>query len=147
MSLKIVPIHQDEAFAFVTQNHRHHKAPRGAKFCLAVADGDRIVGVATVGRPVARALQDGWTLEVNRLCTDGTKNACSMLYSACWRVAREMGYHKLITYILDTETGSSLKAANWRFVGARGGGTWNMPSRPRVDKHPTQQKLMFEITI
>lgn len=105
------------------------------------------MGVATIGRPVARMLDDGWTLEVNRLCTDGTKNACSKLYSAAWRVAKNMGYKKLITYILDSENGSSLFASNWKCVGERGGGSWNVKSRPRVDKHPLPKKLLFEVTV
>jgi hypothetical protein len=98
-----------------------------------------------VGRPVARNLDNGWTLEVNRLCTDGTKNACSMLYSASWRVAKNLGYKKLITYILSEETGASLKASNWKCIGESGGGSWNCENRPRVDKHPTQKKIKFEI--
>lgn len=83
-----------------------------------------IVGVAIVGRPVSRYLGDGWTLEVNRLCTDGTKNACSFLYSATWRVAKNLGYKKLITYILDSENGASLKASGWKCVGKCGGKCW-----------------------
>lgn len=145
MKLEIVPIFQDEAFAFIEQFHRHHKKPVGSVFQIALSDGEKIIGVAIVGRPVSRRLDDGWVLEVTRLCTDGTKNACSKLYSACWRVAKELGYRKLITYILSTETGTSLRAAGWKCIGERGGGSWNVPSRPRVDKHPTQKKIMFEI--
>jgi len=143
--LSIVPIKQDEAKAFINQKHRHHKAPVGSIFQIAVAKDEKIVGVAMVGRPVARHLDNGWTLEVNRLCTDGTKNACSMLYSASWRVAKNLGYKKLITYILSKETGASLKASNWKCIGQSGGGSWNCQSRPRVDKHPTQKKIKFEI--
>ena len=143
MAIEIVPIFQDEAFAFIEQNHRHHKKPVGSLFQIACSDGKKIVGVAVVGRPVARHLQDGFTCEVTRLCTDGTKNAASMLYAACWRAARAMGYRKLITYILDTEPGTTLRAAGWKEIGKRGGGSWNVPSRPRVDKHPTQKKIMF----
>ena len=144
MSLSIVPCTQSEAKAFVAQNHRHHKAPLGSIFQIACAEGERIVGVAIVGRPVARMLDDGWTVELTRLCTDGTKNACSMLYSACWRAARNLGYRKLITYILDTEPGTSLTAAGWKCVGKVEGRSWSCPSRPRVDKHPMQGKLRFE---
>lgn len=143
--LEIVPIFQDEAFAFIEQYHRHHKKPVGSVFQIAMSDGEKIVGVAIVGRPVSRMLNDGWTLEVTRLCTDGTPNACSKLYSASWRVTRELGYRKLITYILNTEPGTSLAAAGWKLIGERGGGSWSVPSRPRVDKHPTQKKLLFEI--
>jgi len=143
--LEIVPIDLAEASAFITEHHRHHKPPVGHKFSLGCAEGEKVVGVATVGRPVSRHLDDGWTLEVNRLCTDGTKNACSMLYAAAWRVAKNMGYRKLITYILDTESGVSLTAAGWTCIGKRGGGSWSVPSRPRVDKFPTQAKLLFEV--
>ena len=101
--LEICPITLKEANAFVERHHRHHKPVAGHKFSIGCTDGERIVGVAIVGRPVSRYLDNGWTLEVNRLCTDGTRNACSMLYTAAWRAARAMGYHKLITYILDNE--------------------------------------------
>jgi hypothetical protein len=144
MRLVVVPIDFAEANAFVRQHHRHHKPMPGAKFSIAVSDGEKIVGVAMVGRPVARMLDDGWTLEVNRVATDGTKNACSILYAAAWRAARAMGWKKLITYILDTEPGTSLNAAGWKCVGQAGGGHWGRESRPRVDKHPTQGKIRWE---
>lgn len=145
--LSIVPIFQDEAFSFIDQFHRHHKKPVGSVFQIACSDGDKIVGVAIVGRPNGRHQQNGFTLEVTRLCTDGTPNACSKLYSACWRVAKEMGYTKLITYILNSEPGISLHASGWRLVGERGGGSWSVKSRPRVDKHPLQKKLLFEVSV
>ncbi len=109
MSLSIVPISQKEAFLFVKQLHRHHKPPRGSVFQLAAVKDGEIVGVAIVGRPVARRLQDGWTLEVNRCCTDGTRNACSFLYGAAWRAAKALGYRKLITYTLPAEGGGEPK--------------------------------------
>lgn len=144
MALNIVPVTQREALAFVGEHHRHHKPPCGSVFQVAASDGGRIVGVAMVGRPVSRKLQDGWTLEVNRCCTDGTPNACSMLYGAAWRVARALGYRRLITYTLPDQGGTSLRGAGWRVVGERGGGSWNVPSRPRVDTAPTQTKLLWE---
>lgn len=145
MSLEIVPVTLAEANAFVEKHHRHHKPVVGHKFCLAVSDGE-IRGVAIVGRPVARMLDDGWTLEVNRVCTDGTRNACSMLYGASWRAARAMGYRKLITYTLPEEGGASLRAAGWKLIGERGGGNWNVPSRPRIDTAQLLQgqKLLWE---
>ena len=82
MSLIITPISLDEANAFVSVHHRHHRPVPGAKFCLAVSECDTVHGVAIIGRPVARKLDNGWTLEVNRVCTDGARNACSMLYGA-----------------------------------------------------------------
>lgn len=144
MTLRIVPVSFAEANAFVAKHHRHHKPVTGCKFAVAAADDGRVVGVALVGRPVARSLDDGWTLEVNRLCTDGHRNACSMLYAAAWRAARALGYQKLITYTLDTEPGASLRAAGWRVVGRTAGGSWHCPSRPRVDTHPLQAKLRWE---
>jgi hypothetical protein len=103
------------------------------KFSIAVSAGDKVVGVAIVGRPVSRHLDNGWVLEVNRCCTDGTKNACSMLYGAAWRAAKAWGYRRLITYTLPAEGGASLKASGWNLVGERGGGNWNVKSRPRID--------------
>ena len=139
--LDICPISLAEANAFVAEHHRHHKPVVGHKFSIGCTDGEKIVGVAIVGRPVSRYLDDGWTLEVNRCCTDGTRNACSMLYAAAWRAARAMGYHKLITYILDTESGTSLKAAGWKCVGQAGGLRWTGKRRPEVDLCPAQMKI------
>ena len=147
--LELVPITLAEANAFVREYHRHHAPVPGAKFCVAVARGKEdeessICGVAIVGRPVARLLDDGWTLEVNRTCTDGTKNANSMLYGACRRAAFALGYKRLITYTLSEESGVSLTAAGWRCIGEAGGGTWSRKNRPRVDTHPMQTKLRWE---
>lgn len=142
--LEIVPITQKEANAFVKKHHRHHKPVVGSKFQIACAKEGEIVGVVIVGRPVARKLDNGWTLEVNRLCTVGEKNVCSMLYSAAWRVAKNMGYKRLITYILSQENGVSLNAAGWKCLGAAGGGNWNCETRPRVDTEHTGKKTLFE---
>lgn len=131
--MEITPINFDEANAFVSRYHRHHRPMQGCKFCVAVSEGDLVVGVAIVGRPVARKIDDGWTLEVNRCCTDGTKNACSMLYGAAWRAAKALGYRRLITYTLPEEGGASLRASNWKMIGLAGGGNWNCKSRPRID--------------
>lgn len=143
--LELVPISLAEANEFVRQHHRHHRPVTGHKFSVAAASGGEIVGVAIVGRPVSRYLDDGWTLEVNRLCTDGTHNACSFLYAAAWRAAKNMGYKKLITYILDTETGTSLRAAGWKCVGQAGGKRWTGVRRSEVELYPAQMKLKFEI--
>ena len=144
MSLAIVPCSISDACEYIYQVHRHHKPSKGGFFAVACAADERICGVAMVGRPVARALNDGWTAEVTRLATDGTPNACSMLYAACWRAARALGYRKLITYILASEPGTSLKAAGWHAVGEVRGRSWHCPTRPRVDRHPLQDKLRFE---
>lgn len=142
--LDIVPVTLKEANAFVEQYHRHHRPVVGHKFSIAATDGEKIVGVSIVGRPVSRYMDDGLTLEVTRLCTDGTHNACSILYAASWRAARAMGYKKLITYILESETGSSLKAAGWKCVGKAGGLRWTGKRRPTVDLCPAQMKIRFE---
>lgn len=141
--MDIIPITLGEANLFVQRHHRHHGKVVGHKYSIGLSDGDAVRGVCIVGRPVARALDDGWTLEVTRCCTDGIKNGCSMLYASAWRAARAMGYKKIITYTLSDESGVSLSAAGWKFVHKTKGGSWNCKSRPRVDKHPTQQKLMF----
>ena len=145
-ALQLQPITYKEACDFIAEHHRHHIPPQGWKWGIAVNNGERVVGVVTVGRPVARAFDNGWTLEVTRCCTDGTRNACSMLYRAAWRAARAMGYRKLITYKLAEEGGASLRASGWRIVGEVTGRSWSCPSRPRVDKHPTQGKLRWEVT-
>jgi len=132
-SLRIVPVRFADACGFVTMWHRHHAPPVGCKFCLGVADeADVLRGVAITGRPVARAFDDGLTLEVIRTATDGTANANSMLYGASWRAARALGYHRLVTYTQAGETGTSLRAAGWRVVAERAPRPgWNVPSRPR----------------
>jgi len=142
--LRVVPCSLREASAYVAQYHRHHKPPRGGKFAVAVADEERVRGVAIVGRPVSRVLQDGWTLEVTRLATDGARNACSLLYGAAWRAARAMGYRRVVTYTLPSEGGGSLRGAGWTLIGEVGGGSWSRESRPRVDEHPLQRKLRWE---
>ncbi len=144
MTLHLQPITFDEAARFIRQHHRHHLPPVGWKFGVAVNDGERVVGVATIGRPVARMLDDGLTLELTRCCTDGTQHAASMLYGAAWRAARALGYRRLITYTLVEEPGTSLKAAGWKALYETKGGSWSCESRPRVDKHPTGQKRLWE---
>lgn len=142
--MTVVPCTIQDAIEYVRQHHRHHRPPLSGLFAVACAKDGVICGVAIVGRPVARMLQDGWTAEVTRLATDGTKNACSILYAACWRAARALGYRRLITYTLNTEPGTSLRAAGWKCLGETGGGSWSVPSRPRVDRHPLQRKLKWE---
>lgn len=144
---ELQPITLNEANEFVTKYHRHHNRVQGHKFSIALNDGCQVIGVAIIGRPVARMLDNGWTLEVTRLCIiEGYRDACSMLYAAAWRAVKALGYKRLITYILKSETGVSLQAANWRLIGEAGGGSWHRKNRPRIDKHPTEQKLLFEIS-
>ena len=144
--LELQPISYREACDFVKNNHSHHLPPQGWKFGIAVNDGNKIVGVVTVGRPVSRHLDDGWTLEITRCCTDRTKHAASMLYGASWRAVKAMGYKRLITYTLQTEKCTSLIAANYKLIGIAGGGNWNCKSRPRIDKAPTEQKILWAMT-
>lgn len=124
--LIVVPVSLRRANAYVAEYHRHHKPARGHKFSLGVATMDgTLVGVAIVGRPVARTYDDGLTLEVNRTCTDGTDNANSALYGAAWRAARALGFTRLITYTQEGESGVSLKAAGYRVVAERPArGSW-----------------------
>jgi hypothetical protein len=146
--LRVVPITLHEANHYIAEHHRHHRATRGCILLAAVADeAETIRGVGVVGRPVARLLQDGYTAEVTRLCTDGAPNACSMLYRALWRAARAVGYLRLVTYTLPQEGGTSLRAAGFALVGEAGGGSWSRPQngRPRVDLHPLQGKLRWEL--
>jgi len=132
--MELVPLTYEQAAQFVDAHHRHHRRPVGHKFSVGVIAADQLVGVAIVGRPVARGYDDGRTLEVNRTCTDGTPNANSMLYGAAWRAAKALGYRRLITYTQTGESGASLRGAGWRMIGElppRSG--WWTPSRPRDD--------------
>ena len=142
--LTLVPISLADANAFVARNHRHHKPVTGHKFSIGCTENGELVGVAIVGRPVSRYLDNGLTLEVNRLCTTGSKNACSFLYAAAARAAKAMGYRKIITYTLDTEPGTSLRAAGWVCAGIAGGKRWTGQRRPAVDLYPPQMKLRYE---
>ena len=144
MKLRVVPLTLAEANQFVRLHHRHHKPVVGYKFCIGAADeAGEVRGVALVGRPVARNLDDGWTLEVNRVATAGAANCCSLLYGACWRAGRAMGYRRMVTYTLPKEGGGALRAAGWRLIGEAGGGEWSSKGRPRVTLHP-ELKLRWE---
>lgn len=119
------PIDYYNAAAFVGIHHRHNKPPVGHKFSIGCYDSKGLlVGVCMVGRPIGRYLDDGLTLEVNRCCTDGTRNACSMLYGAAQRAAAALGYKRIVTYTLESENGSSLRASNWICDGPAGGTHW-----------------------
>lgn len=150
MKYELQPITLKEAQAFVNQNHRHNVAPQGHKFSIGLNDGEKVIGVIIVGRPISRHKDDGMTLEVTRNCVlDGYKDACSMLYAAAWRVTKNLGYKRLITYTLKSEPGTSLKAAGWKVIGEteykpKG---WNVPSRPRVmaERYPIEQKTIWEV--
>lgn len=142
--IKAVPLELKQANEFVGTLHRHHQAVHRDKFRVGAEVDGRLVGVAQVGRPVSRMLDDGHTVEVVRLCTDGTKDVCSFLYSRCARAAKELGYSRIITYILETESGASLFASGWAEVALTSGGSWDRPSRSRESKAPTCPKRRFE---
>lgn len=153
-SLSIRPCKLRDANAYVAAYHRHNQPTNGHKYSLAVYDGDRLCGVAIAGQPVARLLDDGLTIEIRRVCTDGTRNACSILYGACCRVAKAMGYKRVVTYTLVSEPGASLKASGFKSVGEAGGGSWNREQRPReieqttlfgtVKKYSDEKKIRWE---
>jgi hypothetical protein len=135
----------DEANAFVNELHRHHPPVVGHLFSIGAFVGSKLVGVAIIGRPISRHRDDGLTAEVTRLCTDGTKNACSFLYGKAAKAAFALGFTKIGTYTLPDEGGASLRAAGWTLIGERGGGEWTSPTRPRkTGKHPTGTKLLWE---
>lgn len=142
--IELRPCTRDAARAFIAAHHRHHGVPVGWLWLHGVHDADGVLaGIAVVGRPVARGLDDGLTMEVTRLCTLGVRNACSMLYSAARRAAIAKGYRRGLTYILDSEHGSSLLAAGWHPLWTVEGRSWDTPSRPREDDHPTCDKQAF----
>lgn len=145
--LALAPCDFDIAAAFVREHHRHHTPPQGHKFSLAAMHGNKTVGVVIVGRPVSRRRDDGRTLEVTRLCTNGHRNACSFLYNAASRAAFALGYSRIGTYILKREPGTSLVAAGWKLIAETPGKSWSVPSRPRDDKHPIEPKLLFERSV
>lgn len=147
MTLDAVPIALAEANAFVTAHHRHHKPVVGHKFSIGASIGDLIVGVCIIGRPVSRHRDDGLTLEVTRLCTDGTRNACSFLYGRAAKAAFALGYRRIGTYTTPAEGGASLRAAGWRLLAETPGKSWSVQSRPRVDTHPLGQKHLWEAAV
>lgn len=145
--LQLCALDFDVAADLVLRLHRHHTPPVGHKFSLGAWADNVLVGCVIVGRPVARRRDDGVTLEVTRLATDGHRNACSFLYGAAARATFALGYRRIGTYILKSEPGTSLRAAGWKLIGERGGGSWSVPSRLRIDKHPTEPKMLFELEV
>ena len=145
--MKLTHVELKEANAFVEDLHRHCKPMQGHRFSIGAEHAGELVGVAIIGRPVARKTCQRTVVEVSRLCTDGTKNACSFLYGAAARAAKALGYAKIQTFILEEEPGTSLKAAGWQPVGetAAGAQGWTRGSRPRPDDpSPKGQKTKYE---
>lgn len=147
MRLALRPITLRSANAYVRDVHRHHDAVRGHLWSIAAEVGGAVVGVAIVGRPISKALQDGLTVEVRRVATDGTRNACSFLYGAAWRTAKAHGYVRALTYILKSEPGTSLRAAGWLRGPDVPGEMWDRPSRRRgVSTHVQgQDKVRWQV--
>ena len=130
--LRLRPLAIKAARLYIAEHHRHNAAPNGGLFAAGVEDEDGALrGVAIVARPVARLNADGWTCEVTRCCTDGARNACSMLYGAAARAAKALGYRRILTYTLDREPGIALRAAGWKEVAKVRGQSWNRKGRPR----------------
>lgn len=148
MSLRLTPVSFDQANEHVQAWHRHSDPVVGMKFCVGAADDDNVLrAVAIVGRPVARHFDDGLTLEVLRVASDGTRNANSLLYGACARASFALGYRRLITYTLTAEGGTSLRASGWKVIAerpARPG--WDAPSRPRSnDRYLSSPRQLWEV--
>lgn len=144
-ALVIVPLSLAMANAFVKDHHRHRGPVIGHRFSLGVVDSTRSLrGVAIIGRPVARQLNQESVCEVTRLATDGCRNASSKLYAAASRVARDMGFARCVTYTLVSEFGTSLRAAGWRPTGITRAKSWNSASRPRIDLYPLCDKVRWE---
>lgn len=142
-NLELRPCSFAMARDFVGLYHRHNKPPVGHKFSVACYEGDRLCGVCMVGRPVSRYLDDGVTLEVNRCCTDGTKNACSMLYGAACRAAKALGYKRIVTYTRESEPGTSLRASNWRCDGMAGGTHWTGKRYDQLEMQLDEMKIRW----
>lgn len=140
--LEAIPLELREANEFVEKLHRHHDAVYRDKFrCGAIDESGKLRAVVQCARPISRRFDDGKTIEVVRLCSDGYENACSFLYSRMARVAKELGYKKIITYILESENGASLRACGWICEKTLcGGGSWDVPSRPRKTTAPQCKK-------
>jgi hypothetical protein len=139
---EIRPLTLKEANAFVEKHHRHHGGTVGCKFSIGLFESGDLMGVAICGRPVSRFLDNGAICEINRLCTNGGENACSMLYGACCRIAKNMGYEKIITYILESESGASLKASNFVCEGKAGGTHWT-GKRNKGQNIPHEMKMRW----
>lgn len=152
--LEIRPITLRDANRYVAENHRHNIPTNGHKYSIAVYDGGRLCGVAIAGQPVARNLDDGLTIEIRRVCTDGTRNACSILYGACARCAKDMGYKRVITYTLQSESGASLRASGFVKAADVKRESWDRPNRKREitqitlfgeeRKYPDESKIRWE---
>jgi len=145
--LRLLPLTLAQANDLIERLHRHHKRVVGHRFSIGCQNGKGLVGAVVVGRPVARMTDQNNVAEITRLVTDGTPHACSMLYAAAARAAKAMGYLKIQTFILESEPGTSLRAAGFKFEAMSGGGDWNRPSRSgrRVDQPMDRKKKWSKV--
>lgn len=139
--LVIVPMSLREANDFVTSFHRHsgRTSRDGGKFAIGCVDNSgELWGVAIVGRPLARLLDDGMTAEVTRTCVkeNAPRNVNSFLYGRCWRIWQQMGGLKMVTYTLETESGASLKGAGWKVAAVSKGhkAGWNRTDSAHIKR-------------
>jgi hypothetical protein len=147
-ALHVVPITLAEANAYIERFHRHNGALPSAKLTSAVVDEEMVVhGVAVAGLPKARELMARTTLEINRVCADGERNACSLLYASMLRAGRALGYTRFVTYSLKSENGASLRAAGWTPVAEWAGGKWSEMRGTGSDGHNTGPKVRWEIHV
>jgi len=142
-TLEPAPMTLRAARAYVKEHHRHAPNIQGGLFAVGARLGDALVGCAIVGMPVARQLQDGLTVEIRRVCTDGTRNACSFLYRVCVRIANAMGYRRVLTYTLESESGASLRGAGFKVTKRTRAEHWSRDGRPRTEQ-PLQHKFRWE---
>ena len=143
--MKIIPLTLKQANKFIADNHRHHKKVISHRFSIGLKFDEELIGICVVGRPVSRGFDPYNIAEVTRLCVlENYPNACSKLYSCAARICKEMGFLKIITYILNTEPGTSLLASGWNKTGETQGGSWSSTKRPRIDKHPIIPKYRYE---
>lgn len=143
VKLTVMDIPLRDAGAFVNMHHRHHPSPIGHLFSIGCFADDVLVGVAIIGRPVARMLDDGSTVEITRLASAGARNVCSKLLGAARKETKKRGYGRVITYTLPAEGGASLRAAGYTCDGPAGGGSWKRKTRLRLDRHPTERKTRW----
>lgn len=142
--MQLIPVNRDQANDYVRRLHRHSKPVQGYRFAVGIAEGDELRGVAIAGRPVARALDDGRTIEILRVCTDGIRNGCTRLYGACCRAAAAMGYRLAVTYTLEAEGGASLRAAGFEPVAKVQDRQWGCDSRPREQRELIGDKVRWQ---
>lgn len=149
LQLRALPLTRTAAREWIEQVHRHHKKASVCDIfriaCVDKNNPEEILGVMQVGRPVARLLATDNNLEVTRLAVkENCPNACSFMYARAARVGRELGYNIIYTYILQSESGASLRAAGWVEDGEAGGGSWDRPSRRRqAELFPQMRKVRY----